>query len=93
MCVLFVTSSYGEQGYSVADGINTNNSSQLTFEVFNAFELDSEPEIDPLDTTINSKNQTFYFGSLSIGSFKENATLQTNKFQYLRSRAPPFTII
>jgi hypothetical protein len=89
--LLFVANSKSESGYSVADEINSDTSSQFIVDALTDIELD--PGFDPSMTHIDKKNQILQLSYLSKYSSKKHLPLLNSKFQYLRPRAPPFTIV
>jgi hypothetical protein len=91
--LLFVANSKSESGYSVADEINSDTSSQFIVDALTKIELDSEPEFDPSITYIDKNNQILQLSYLSKYSSKKHLPLLNSKFQYLRPRAPPLIIV
>jgi hypothetical protein len=91
--LLFVANSNGESGYSVADEMNSDMSSQSIFHAFTDIELDTEPNIDLSMTNIDKNNRILQLTYLSKYSSNTHLPLLNSKFQYLRPRAPPFIIV
>jgi len=91
--LLFATNSHAESAYNITDKINENTSSQLIFEAFTDFEIDSELEFDLSISTSDHNIQLIQFGYLSKYSLNNHIALLNNKFQYLHPRSPPFFII
>tara|TARA_R110001583_G_scaffold53736_4_gene165358 strand:+ start:7647 stop:7943 length:297 start_codon:yes stop_codon:yes gene_type:complete len=89
--LLFLANSKSESGYSVADEINSDTSSQFIVDALTDIELD--PDFDPSMAHIDKKNQILQLSYLSKYSSKKHLPLLNSKFQYLRPRAPPFTIV
>jgi hypothetical protein len=90
--LLFVASSKDESGYSAANEIYSDTSSQFIIDALTDIEVDTEPNFDTSKTNIDRNNRILQLTYLSEYSSKKNLPLLNNKFQYLRPRAPPFII-
>lgn len=89
---MFVANSKNESGYSFADEINSDMSSQSIFDAFTDIEVDTEPNFDASKANIDRNNRILQLTYRSKYSSNTHLPLLNNKFQYLRPRAPPFII-
>ncbi|MEI6894565.1 MAG: hypothetical protein V5789_08020 [Colwellia sp.] len=90
ICIFFITNSYSELGFSVADEINTNSSPQLYFDELIDIELDSKPDFNSSMTNVDKNDRFPQLTNLYKDPSNKNFNLLNNTFQYLRPRAPPF---
>ncbi|TWX70277.1 hypothetical protein [Colwellia hornerae] len=89
--LFFITSSNGEQGYSIVDEKNSNTAQPLIFDVSSDIECDVEPDL--LITSNKTNNRINQITYLFNDSTNKNIILLNEKFQYLRPRAPPLNIV
>ena len=91
--LFFVASSKDESGYSVADEITPDMSSQFIFNAVTDIGLDAELNFDLSINNVDTNNRILQLTYLFKYSSKKHLPLLNNKFQYLLPRAPPFIIV
>lgn len=89
--LLLANYSQAESDYTIADEISAKITNQLIFEAFSDIEI--EPELDLSISLLVHHNQPIQFSYLSKHTLDNHFPLLNNKFQYLRPRSPPFSII